>query len=96
MVSVLPFQQSFNAYLLSNATVVVLKANDVVFTQVAAALDFDHDQCFYSFVFKAVFVARRDVGGLVAFQVELFVAIQDTCVTTDNDPVFAAMVVHLQ
>ena len=47
-------------------------------------------------VFQAVLVAGGDVGGFVGGDEDFLVTIDHACHAADDDPVFAAMVVHLQ
>lgn len=74
----------------------VREADDVVFAQVLAALDFDHHEVDDAGVVQAVLVPGRDVGGLVGVQHGFFVAVLHNGGAADHDPVFAAVVVHLQ
>ena len=50
------------------AAVNVLEPNDVVFTQVLAALDLDQDEVHDTRVDEAVLVASRDIRRLVGLQ----------------------------
>lgn len=74
----------------------VLKTHDVVLAQVLAALHFDHHEIENARIFQAMHVAGGDVGGLVGPHEQLHVAVDHFSHAADNNPVLAAMVVHLQ
>lgn len=80
----------------SSAAVLVVKPDDVVFAQILAALDFDHHEVNDAGVKKPVVVPGRDVGGLVGVQQGFLVTVLHDGSAADHDPVFAAVVVHLQ
>src|SRR5450830_210955 len=79
-----------------NPSINVGETHDVVFAEVLAALYFDHHQVDHPRVDQPVLFARLDKGRLIGVEHELVVAVGDLRHAADHDPVFAAMVVHLQ
>lgn len=82
--------------LLRCASVGVLEADDVVLAEVRARLDLDQFERDLAGVRQTVGRAERDVGRLVLGQHDLLVAVRDHRRALHDDPVFGAMVVHLQ
>ena len=79
-----------------HAAVFVFKADDVIFAQVLAGLHFDHDAALFAGVVEPVFLAGGDVGALVGVDGDVMFAVRDVGRAGDDDPVFAAVAVHLQ
>ena len=79
-----------------NSSIAILKANNVVLAEVLAALHLDHHQVDDPGVFKPMPVAGGNVGGLIGGDEEFVFAIDHLGHAADDDPVFAAMMVHLQ
>ncbi|RMO06447.1 hypothetical protein ALQ47_05268 [Pseudomonas cichorii] len=80
----------------TGATVDIFVTLDVVFTQVAARLDFDDFQRDLARVFQAVYRSDRDVGRLVFSQQEHVLVAGNLSRAGYHDPVLGAVVVHLQ
>lgn len=78
------------------AAVGVIEANDVVFAQVGARLDFDDVQGQFPGVFELVAVAEGDVRGLIFGEQGLCAVNGDFGGAADHHPVLCAVVVHLQ
>src|SRR3990167_4901608 len=78
------------------APVHVLEANDVVLAAVTTGLHFNQFQRLLARVFQAMLAAQRDVGAFVFTQQEYFFAAGDPRRAIHHDPVFGAMVVHMQ
>ena len=92
-------RDSFHRYTTFNrcrATVDIFEALDIVLTQIAARLHFDDLQRDLARVAQAVHRGDRDVGGLVFAEQEHVVVTGDFGGAADHDPVFGAVVVHLQ
>lgn len=76
---------------MSNAPIVIFKAHDIILAQIAATLNFNHDQAKQTGVFQAVLVAGGDVSGLVGADKKFALAVDDLGHAVDHDPVFAAV-----
>ncbi len=74
--------------------VIIFEAHDVVFTQIPATLNFDHDQIEQARIFQTVFVAGGDVGGFIGVHKKFAGVIDDLGNTAHHDPVLAAVMVH--
>src|SRR4030065_124636 len=82
--------------LLAFPVVFIFKANNVVFAEIAARLYLDHFQRHCARILQAVFGAKRDIGGLILGQKKNLVATGNAGRARDHDPVFGAVVMHLQ
>src|SRR5471032_3538245 len=78
------------------ATIDIFKPLDIVFTQITARLDFDDFQRNLARVAQAVDRGNRDVGRLVFTQQEHVFVAGHFGGAADHDPVFGAVLVHLQ
>ena len=78
------------------AAILVFESHDVILAEVVAGLDFDHHAVDNTGIGQAVLRAGGDVGGLVGAHEYLLLAIDHPGHAGNHDPVFAAMVVHLQ
>src|ERR1039457_244678 len=74
----------------------IVEAHNIILGKKIPALHFDHDQFGHALIFEPVFVAGRNKGGFVDIDKELFLANHDLSYPVNHDPVFAAMLVHLQ
>ena len=80
----------------SLAPVLVLKAHDIILAQIPAGLDLDDVQGNLARVLDAMAHSDGNVGGLVLFQQKDLIATRDARGARHNDPVFGAVVMHLQ
>src|SRR6478735_2309456 len=78
------------------AAVSVLEADDVVFAEVAAGLDFDDFERNRAGVAQAVRFAQRNVGRLILGQQHGLVAASDFSRAAHDDPVLGAVMMFLQ
>lgn len=74
----------------------ILEAYNIVFSQIIAALDLDHDQINDPWVFQAMLVPGRNKGGLVSVEHELAIVVENAGHAGYHDPVLAAVMMHLQ
>lgn len=80
----------------SGAPVNIIEAHDVVFSQVFTALHLDHHQRQDAGVGDAMLMTCGDVGGLVSGDHGFAFSVDHLGHAADHDPVFAAVMVHLQ
>src|ERR1700722_18773490 len=74
----------------------VVEAHDVVFAEIGAGLHLDHLQRHLAWVLETVSSAKRDIGRLVFGDDKALFTARDECRTAYDDPVFGAVMVHLQ
>jgi hypothetical protein len=76
--------------------VVIFKPNDIILAQILAILDFNNHEWNYARIFEAMLGASGDVCGLIAVEDFFFIIASDYGSPADHDPMFAAVVVHLE
>ena len=74
----------------------IIKADDVILTQVRARLNFDDLQRLIPPIAESMLVPWRDVGGFVFFQRKITLTMGDLRLAFHHHPVLGTMLVHLQ
>jgi len=78
------------------AIIVVIKTDDIVFTQILTALNLDDHQRDLARILQTVVLADGDKGGLVDIDHLLHLSAGHQSGAGHDDPVFAAMMMLLQ
>src|SRR5687768_15234820 len=78
------------------APILIVEAQDVVLADVVAGLDLDHHAVDGAWIGQAVHRSGADVGGLVRTHEDLLLVAQHLGHSGNDDPMLAAMVMHLQ
>lgn len=79
----------------SGASKIILKTNDVVLAQIAAALHFDEDEILRAGVFDAMRSANGDVDRFTVANSDVAAVESHLCCTGNNVPMFRALCVFL-
>src|ERR1700675_650844 len=87
---------SARCLLFGHASVLVVETHDVVLAQIRPRLHLDHFERRFTGVFEPVLRTERNERGLVFAHQEGFLPAGDERSATHDDPVFRAMMMHLQ
>ncbi|MNJ50530.1 hypothetical protein D3C77_458050 [compost metagenome] len=82
--------------LVFDSAILITEAYDVVLTKVIATLHFNQDKVDHARIHQSMFVTCPDERGLIGVEHKLFGIINNYRRTTNNNPVLAAVVMHLQ
>ena len=74
----------------------VIESHDIVLSQVGAGLDFDNLQRDAAGIFQAVLLANWHMRRIVFVEIRHFVACRHFGRSPHDNPVFGAVVVHLE